>query len=70
MPLVGQLVHGRYVLFGPLVLEKGPFKIPTLVVDRRPNCLHVKPTISSGIDYILIRTSLIRIRAYDSSLYS
>ena len=27
MPLAGQLVHQRFVLLGPLVLEKGSLKI-------------------------------------------
>ena len=39
MPLVGQLVHQRFVLPGPLVLGKRLFKILTPTADRRPNCL-------------------------------
>ena len=34
MPLAGQLVHQRFVLLGPLVLEKGPLKFRTSTVDR------------------------------------
>ena len=34
LPLARQLVHQRFVRFGPLVLEAAPFKHPTLVADR------------------------------------
>ena len=36
MPLAGQLVHGRFVLPGPLVLRKRPLKIqrPQWIGDR------------------------------------
>ena len=36
MPLAGQLVHQRYVILGPLVLENGPLKFqrPWRIGDR------------------------------------
>jgi hypothetical protein len=34
MPLVRQLVHHRFVHFGPLVLEVSPLKFPTTTEDR------------------------------------
>ena len=34
MPLTEQLVHQRFVHFGPLVLEAAPFKFPTPTADR------------------------------------
>ena len=34
MPLIGQLVHQRFVHFGPLVLEADPRKSPTPTADR------------------------------------
>ena len=34
MPLAGQLVHGRCVQSGPLVLGSEPLKIPTPTADR------------------------------------
>ena len=34
LPLTEQLVHQRFVHFGPLVLEADPFKFPTPTADR------------------------------------
>lgn len=34
LPLARQLVHQRFVHFGPLVLKAEPLKHPTLVADR------------------------------------
>ena len=34
MPLAEQLVHHRFVHFGPLVLEAAPLKYPTPTTDR------------------------------------
>ena len=34
MPLAGQLIHQRFVHFGPLVLEAAPLKYPTPMTDR------------------------------------
>ena len=34
MPLAGQLVHGRFVQPGPLVLWSAPLKFPSRIVDR------------------------------------
>ena len=34
VPLAGQLVHKRFVHFGPLVLKAGPLKHPTTAADR------------------------------------
>gem|GEM_PF-1646938 len=36
MPLVGQLVHQRFVHLGPLVLKMSLLKFRTPTVDRRP----------------------------------
>ena len=34
LPLTEQLVHQRFVHFGPLVLEAAPFKFPSPTADR------------------------------------
>ena len=34
VPLARQLIHQRFVHFGPLVLEADPFKYPTPMTDR------------------------------------
>ena len=39
MPLVGQLVHHRYVHPGPLVLGTNPLKFPIVHSGYNPNCL-------------------------------
>src|SRR4030042_2364882 len=45
VPLAGQLVHQRFVLPGPLVLRKVPFKIPTPTADRdRPGSRRSEPS--------------------------
>ena len=34
MPLAGQLIHQRFVHFGPLVLKTAPLTYPTPIADR------------------------------------
>ena len=50
MPLAGQLVHQRFVLPGPLVLRKVPFKIPAPTADRdRPGSRRSEPSSRTAL---------------------
>ena len=50
LPLAGQLVHQRFVHFGPLVLKAAPLNHPTPVADRdRPVSRRSEPSSRTAL---------------------
>ena len=69
VPLAGQPIHQRFVLFGPLVLEKSPLKQPRLR-QIETNLSHAyESLIAKCMDYNLILFHFLESGLLTFSLY-